>query len=75
MQEKIQINLNKDEAIVLFEFLSRFSNKDKLEIADQSEARVLWNILYDLEKNLVEPFSEKYTEILEESREKIRDKI
>jgi hypothetical protein len=75
MQEKIQINLNKDEAIVLFEFLSRFSNKDKLEIADQSEARVLWNILCDLEKKLVEPFSEKYTEILEESREKIRDKI
>lgn len=75
MEEKIQINLSKDEAIVLFEFLSRFSDKEKLEITDQSEARVLWNILCDLEKILVEPFSKKYAKILEEAREKIRDKI
>lgn len=75
MEEKIQINLSKDEAILLFEFLSRFSNKDKLEVGDPSEARVLWNILCDLEKALVEPFSEKYAKILEEAHEKIRDKI
>lgn len=75
MEEKIQINLNKDEAIVLFEFLSRFSDKDKLEIVDQSEARVLWNILSDLESILVESFSDKYAGILEKAREKIRDEI
>ncbi len=75
MKEEIQINLSKDEAIILFEFLSRFSNEEILEIADQSEARVLWNILCDLEKDLVEPFSEKYVEILKKAREKIRDKI
>ena len=61
--------------IILFEFLSRFSNEEILEIEDQAEARVLWNILCNLEKILAEPFSEKYTEILETAREKIRDKI
>ena len=75
MEEKIQINLTKDEAIILFEFLSRFSNEDILEISDQSEERVLWNIQCDLEKILSEPFSEKYKEILEKDRDRIRDKI
>lgn len=75
MEEKIQINLNKDEAIILFEFLSRFSNEDILEISDQSEERVLWNIQCDLEKILSEPFSEKYKEILENARDRIRDEI
>ena len=75
MKEEIQINLSRDEAVILFEFLSRFSNEEVLEIEDQAESRVLWNILCDLEKVLTEPFSEKYTEILETAREKIRDKI
>lgn len=73
MNEKIQIEISKDEAIVLFEFLSRFSEEEILQIEDQSEARVLWNILCDLEKILVEPFAINYTEILQKSRDKVRD--
>jgi len=75
MEEEIQINLSKDEAVILFEFLLRFSAKDKLELVDQSETRVLWNIHCDLEKTLIEPFSEKYSEILEDARKKIRDVV
>lgn len=75
MEEKVQINLSKNEAIVLFEFLSRFSNEDVLEISDQSESRVLWNMLCDLEKVLSEPFSESYKEILENAHQKVRDEI
>lgn len=75
MKEKIQINLNKYEAVILFEFLSRFSNEERLKIIDQSEERVLWNILCELEKTLAEPFEENYTKILETAREKTRDKI
>jgi hypothetical protein len=73
MSEKIQINLSKDEAIVLFEFLSRFSERNVLEIADQSEERVLLNVFCDLEKTLVEPFAANYIETLKKSRERIRD--
>ncbi|MDQ3747778.1 MAG: hypothetical protein M3367_02010 [Acidobacteriota bacterium] len=75
MNEKIQICLSKDEAIILFEFLSRFSEKEVLEIADQSEERVLLNVLCDLEKTLVEPFVANYQKILKKSRERIRDGI
>lgn len=75
MGENVQINLTKDEAIILFEFLSRFSNEDILEISDQSEARVLWNIQCDLEKMLSEAISEKYKEILKKARDIVRDEI
>ncbi|CAN5660753.1 hypothetical protein BH24ACI1_BH24ACI1_25740 [soil metagenome] len=75
MNEKIQICLSKDEAIILFEFLSRFTEKEVLEIADQSEERVLLNVLCDLEKTLVEPFVANYQEIVKKSRERIRDGI
>jgi hypothetical protein len=75
MSEKIQIELSKAEAVVLFEFLSRFSEKEILQIDDQSEARVLWNIHCDLEKLLAEPFAIDYKEILQKSREIVRDEI
>lgn len=73
--EEIKISLSKEEALVLFEFLSRVNENDsKLMIEDNSEERVLWNICSDLEKVLVEPFQENYCEILKQAREKVRDK-
>lgn len=67
--------MTKEESLVLFEFLSRFSDKDsKLTIEDQAEERILWNLCCDLEKILVEPFQDNYSEILEQAREKVRDK-
>lgn len=74
MREKIQISLSNNEAIVLFEFLSRFSNKESLRIEDQSEERILWDIQCELEKRLVEPFSANYLQLLEEARKNVRDK-
>ena len=73
-KEQIAIKLSSLEAIVLFEFLSRFSNEGKLELIDQAEERVLWNICADLESILVEPFMENYHELLTKAREAVRDK-
>ncbi len=75
MEEKVQINLDKKEAIILFDFLSRFSNEENLTIEDQAEERVLWNLCCDLEKVLVKPFREDYSEILTQAREEVRDKV
>ncbi len=74
MEEKIRIDLSKDEAIVLFEFLSNFSDKGTLQIVDQAEERVLWNLCCDLEKVLSEPFMDTYATVLKESRDRVRDK-
>ena len=43
-EERITVELSSSEALVLFEFLSRFSEGGKLEVVDQAEERVLWDV-------------------------------
>ena len=74
MDEFVKLSLTKEEAIVLLEFLSRFSNEEKLAIEDKAEERVLWNLQCNLEKVLVEPFQENYSEKLSEARNNLLDK-
>jgi len=74
MEDNVRINLSRDEAIVLFEFLSRFEELESLDIVDQSEERVLWNLQSTLEKDLAEPFSANYPELLEQARARLRDR-
>ena len=71
----IRLELSVNEALVLFEFLSRYSETDKLSIEDQAEQRVLWNLCCDLEKILIEPFSSNYEQLLKTAREKTRDSV
>ena len=71
---KVTIELSPSEALVLFEFVSRFSNDEKLEIVDQAEERVLRDVCAMLEKILAEPFSQSYSELLAKAREEVRDR-
>ena len=74
-EQKVNIELTKNEAIVLFEFLARFNEKDNKDtFEDQAEQRVLWDIECVLEKQLSEPFRADYQEIVKKARELIRDK-
>lgn len=69
------IDLGADEALVLFEFLQRFSESDSLTIQDQAEQRALWNLCCLLEKQLVAPFASNYQELLASARDRLRDKV
>ena len=40
----VSLDFSEDEALVLFDFLTRYGESDRLEIADQAEQRVLWNL-------------------------------
>ncbi|MEM7345024.1 MAG: hypothetical protein AAF485_12340 [Chloroflexota bacterium] len=71
--EQVNINLTKDEALVLFEFVSRFSDEDRLSIEDQAEERALWNLTCLLEKAFSEPFSDNWPQIIEAARSRLRD--
>ncbi|WP_417442074.1 hypothetical protein [Idiomarina sp.] len=73
--DKVGIKLTKDEALVLFDFLSRFSNDDKLSIQDQAEEKALWNLTCVFEKALTEPFSSDWGNIIENARNRLRDEI
>lgn len=67
-----KINLAATEALVLFEFLSRFDSEGRLEIQDQSEEIVLNRILGTLEALLVPPLQPSYVEQLRAARTSIR---
>ena len=72
--DEITIKLDKDEALVLFDFLSRINDKELKEIfEDQAEQKALWILEGQLEKQLVEPFKPEYKDIVREARNKIRD--
>ncbi|WP_158974300.1 hypothetical protein [Cellulophaga sp. L1A9] len=73
-QQKINLKVTKDEALVLFEFLARFNQSKHQDIfEDQSEQKILWILEGQLEKKLVEPFRPDYKDIIREARNKIRD--
>jgi hypothetical protein len=72
---EIALRLTHSEALVLFEFLSRFSENKRLEILDLAEERVLWDLEAQLEKTLVEPFQGDYIEVLRKARIEVRDEI
>jgi hypothetical protein len=73
-QQKINLTVTKDEALVLFEFLARFNQTEHPEIfEDQAEQKTLWILEGQLEKQLVEPFRPDYKDIINEARNKIRD--
>jgi hypothetical protein len=56
LSEKISLELTPSEALVLFEFLSRFSDDDVLVLEDQAEERVLWDLCASLESILARAF-------------------
>jgi|APFre7841882724_1041349.scaffolds.fasta_scaffold454998_1 hypothetical protein len=72
MSRGIKIELNSDEGLVLFEYLSRFSDTGKLEFEDKAEQIALWNLTCLLEKALLEPFKPNYDQLLQEARDRLR---
>lgn len=70
--ETVSVALSKPQALVLFEFLARFGEGERLEIRDPAEERVLWDILADLERALPEPLAYDYDQELQKARESIR---
>lgn len=73
-KQKINLAITNDEALVLFEFLTRFNQSEYADIfEDQAEQKTLWILEGQLEKQLVEPFRPDYKDIIREARNKIRD--
>jgi EAL domain-containing protein (putative c-di-GMP-specific phosphodiesterase class I) len=71
------IRLDNDEAVVLFELLSRWSDAEGRAtpssecIASTAESAVLNSVLADLERQLVAPFKSSYEDDLREARTRL----
>jgi hypothetical protein len=73
--ESINLALSHDEALVLFEFLTRGQEQgnDYSSIVDQAELRVLWDIQAMLESAIDVVTSPDYEASLAEARARVRD--
>jgi hypothetical protein len=69
----VHIEFSDDEALVLFEWLSRHDDPNALEFQDQAEQRVLWDLLAHLESALVAPLLPDYQDRLAKARAEVRD--
>ncbi len=70
----IFLQLSKNEALVLQDWLGRFNEKEKTNVVvDEAEQRILWDMEAAFEKLLSEPFEPNYTELVKNAKECIRD--
>jgi hypothetical protein len=69
MSGAVSIELNGDEALVLFEWLAGLA-ETKVAVGE-AEQRVLWRLEAVLEKALAEPFAKDYAELVEQARGRI----
>ena len=72
---EVQVSLTPDEAIVLFEFVRRYSDTGSLTIVDQAEQRALWNLCCVFERGLLAPFEGDYLDLLQQARDRLRDEV
>jgi hypothetical protein len=71
--EKLGVALSRDEALVLYEWVCGFNQREDVVFDDQAEQRVLWDLEASLESLLVEPLSESYADLLAAARGRVRD--
>jgi hypothetical protein len=70
---RVKLELTNDEALVLYDWLARFNQRDSADFADQAEERVLFDLEAMLEKTLVAPLQSNYAELLARARATVRD--
>ncbi len=74
----MQLNLNKNEMLVLFAFVSKINEGPikpmKDLFVDQAEQRLCWDIEAMLEPILQVELGHEYKELLAKAREQVRDK-
>ena len=72
MIDGVSITLERHVALVLFEFLSKFSDTDEFRTEkDRADQVAIWTLVASLESILVEPFDPKYEELLKQARRRV----
>ena len=71
----VALVLTNDQALVLFELLSRFLDNNELKIIDRAEELVLLKFQGQLESTLVEILLPNYAELVNQARNRLRDPV
>jgi hypothetical protein len=70
---RVALELTRAEALVLYEWLVRVDEAQKLPIEDPAEQTVLWRLEGRLESNLPELFASNYKELVAAARREVSD--
>jgi len=73
MAEPFEFRLTKDEALVLFEWLTRLNKAESSAFENQVVRRALLNLECLFEKGLAEPSYPNWETIIREARSRLRD--
>jgi hypothetical protein len=73
-EKKLVLELTADQALVLFEWLARFNQKDDVAFEDDAERRVLFDLESKLESSLTAPLEPNYKDLLAVARSRVRDR-
>jgi hypothetical protein len=70
--DRVLIELSRDEALILFEWLHRCGVEDQASRLEHDAERVaLWNLAALLERGLAEPFKQNYPTLLGAARDRL----
>jgi hypothetical protein len=73
-KDGIKIEFSKDEAIVLFDWISRINEGEATNLRlDQAEMRILWDLEASFEKVINEIFAEDYNKIVAQAKQRVQD--
>ncbi len=67
----VGLKLDEHQALVLFEWLAKFNEKESGDLLGQAEQQVLFDLESQLESRLTAPFESNYHELLEKAREAV----
>lgn len=66
--DTVRLELGKQEALVLFEWLANADTADATIFQHPAEEKVLWKLEAQLESTLAEPFAADYANLLAQAR-------
>ncbi|WP_435005089.1 hypothetical protein P12x_002980 [Tundrisphaera lichenicola] len=72
--EPVHLVLSQDEALVLFELLSRYDETERFGVDDPAEVLSLWHLHGVLQKKLVAPLQADYADQPRRARDRLREK-
>lgn len=73
--KKINFELGRDEALVLFELLAGFYDESTLDVPTPAERLALVRLHGALERTLVEPLQPDYRILLASARDRLRSQL
>ncbi len=71
--ETVRVELSQDQALVLYDGLSRFGTAMHPSFEDQAEQRIVWDLAADLESQISVVVASDYRALLAAARERVRD--